>query len=131
MREQFKILLAFFIDGILIGSLFDIFRATRRSYKTSNIITYVEDVIFWILAGILTLYIIDVFTDGKIRLYMVLMLICGYIIYMITISKFILKINTKLLNTIKYIVKIIVKIILKPLRTLQKLVKNTIRSKKN
>lgn len=127
MPEQLKTLLAFFIDGILIGSLFDIFRAIRRSYKTSNLLTYVEDVLFWILAGLLTLYVIDVFTDGQIRLYMILMLICGYLIYMATISKFILKINTKLLNTIKYIIETF----LKPFKILGSFIKNAIKFKKN
>lgn len=127
MPEQLKTLLAFFIDGILIGSLFDIFRAIRRSYKTSNLLTYVEDVLFWILAGLLTLYVIDVFTDGQIRLYMILVLICGYLIYMATISKFILKINTKLLNTIKYIIETF----LKPFKILGSFIKNAIKFKKN
>lgn len=106
MTNQFKILIAFFTDGILIGVLFDLFRATRKCYKTPNILIYIEDTLFWILAGLLTLLVICTFTDGQIRLYMILVLILGAILYFITLSKYILLINTKLINTIKYIFKI-------------------------
>ena len=120
MMEQIKTIMAFFIDGILIGGLFDLFRATRKSYKISNFLTYIEDVLFWLLAGVLTLYVIDVFTNGQIRLYMILLLIFGYIFYIITISKLILKINTRILNTIKYIFEIF----LKPFINIKKIIKN-------
>ena len=106
MTEEVRVLIAFFADGIIIGLLFDLFRAIRKCYKTSNIIIYIEDVLFWILAGLLTLVVIFIFANGQIRLYMVLMLILGCIIYFATISKYIMLLSTKIINIIKYIFKI-------------------------
>lgn len=106
MTEEVRVLIAFFADGIIIGLLFDLFRAIRKCYKTSNIIIYIEDVLFWILAGLLTLVVIFVFANGQIRLYMILMLILGCIIYFATISKYIMLLSTKIINIIKYIFKI-------------------------
>ena len=54
--NQANLFLIFTINGILIGLLFDIFRILRKSFKTSDIITYTEDLIFWILTGLLLLY---------------------------------------------------------------------------
>ena len=101
MSSEIIVLLAFFCAGILIGLLFDIFRITRRTFKTPNIITYIEDTLFWILSGLLVLYIIYVFTTGEIRLYMILTLIIGTIIYFLIISKYFMFINLKIISYIK------------------------------
>ncbi len=104
MSNEWITLLAFFCAGILVGLLFDIFRITRKSFNTPNIVTYIEDTLFWILSGLLVLYIIHVFTTGEIRLYMILMLMIGTTIYFLTISKYFMLINIKILSFIKNII---------------------------
>ncbi len=101
----------FIINGILIGLLFDFFRILRKSFKTNDFITYVEDVLFWILAGIILLYSIFVFNDGEIRLFMFLAVLIGIIIYILSISSYIIKINVKIINCFKMIIIKIFKII--------------------
>ena len=49
---QLKELFHFFITGIEISFIFDIFRAKRKVIKTSDIITYIEDIIYWIIARV-------------------------------------------------------------------------------
>lgn len=49
INNQAELFLIFTINGILIGLLFDFFRILRRSFKTKDIITYIEDILFWIL----------------------------------------------------------------------------------
>ena len=101
----------FIINGILIGLLFDFFRILRKSFKTNDFITYVEDVLFWILAGIILLYSIFFFNDGEIRLFMFLAVLIGIIIYILSISSYIIKINVKIINCFKMIIIKIFKII--------------------
>ena len=48
VANQANLFLIFTINGILIGLLFDIFRILRKSFKTPDIITYIED--FFLLA---------------------------------------------------------------------------------
>lgn len=102
LNNQFYILISFFVTGIVIGIIFDMFRVTRKAFKTPNILIYIEDALFWILAGFILLFTICTFTDGQIRLYMILMLVLGALIYFITISKLFIRINTKILNFIKH-----------------------------
>ena len=123
MYNQLYILLAFFTAGICIGILFDIFRLSRKAIKTPNILIYIEDVLFWILTGTITLFVIITFTDGQIRLYMILMQILGTLIYFITISKYFIKINTKILNSIKAFLKFISKPFIKIIKKLIKIKK--------
>ena len=53
------------ICGIVIGILFDLFRILRQSFKTPDIITYIEDIIFGILTGIFLIFMIFVFSNGE------------------------------------------------------------------
>ena len=102
LNNQLYILLSFFTTGIVIGIIFDMFRVTRKAFKMPNILIYIEDALFWILAGFVLLFTICTFTDGQIRLYMILILILGALIYFITISKWFIRINTKIFNLIKH-----------------------------
>lgn len=99
-QNQAYLFLVFSLTGVAIGVLFDFFRILRRTIKTSNIITYIEDVLFWILTGILILYNIWYFNNGEIRIYMFLGIIMGVLIYMSTLSNIIIKIFSKILGAI-------------------------------
>ena len=44
-QNQAYLFLVFSLTGIVIGILFDFFRILRRSIKTSNIVTYIQDMI--------------------------------------------------------------------------------------
>lgn len=110
VQNQAYLFLVFSLTGIAIGILFDFFRIFRRIIKTGNIITYLEDILFWILTGILVLYNIWYFNNGEIRIYMFLGIIIGTFIYMSTISNIFIKIFTKILSTIIKLLKIPLKI---------------------
>lgn len=101
--NQAYLFLIFSITGIVIGLLFDFFRILRKSFKTPNTITYIEDILFWVLTGFILLYTIFTFSKGEIRLYMFIGTFIGCIIYMLLLSKFIIKINVKILTAIKKI----------------------------
>ena len=102
--------------GILILLIFDIFRALRKSFKTSNIITFIEDIIFTIISGTLLIISIFKFNNGEIRIYIFIWIILGIIINLVTISKYFIKINIFIINTVKKIVKYIVSIIITPFK---------------
>ncbi len=102
--NQLYNILIFFIIGIVIGILFDIFRILRKTFKTPDIVTIIEDILFWILVGIIIIFSIFKFNNGILRSYIFVGLIIGFIIYMLTISKYLMKISVKILLTIKNII---------------------------
>ena len=51
--SQEQIFLFFFIIGIIEGIILDIFKVLRKSFKTSDLITSIQDLIFIIISGIL------------------------------------------------------------------------------
>lgn len=117
---QLYSLLIFTISGIAIGVLFDLFRILRKSFKTPDIVTYIEDIIFWILTGIFFLFVLFKFNNGEIRSYVVIGLFIGVVLYMFTISKYFIKLNVCIINFIK-------KIVLYPIKLIWKILKQIIK----
>lgn len=120
IENQSYLFLVYTINGIFIGILFDIFRVLRKSFKTNDITTYFEDILFWILTGLSLLYSIFTFSNGEIRLYMFLGVFLGCLTYMMLISKYFIKINVKIVVFFKKIFEIIFSIILIPVKFLFK-----------
>lgn len=121
INKEFNIFLAFVLIGIIISFLFDVFRILRKVYKTPDFITIIEDIAFWIISGILLLSGIFILNEGKIRAYLFIGLFSGILLYIITLSKFTLRIGTFSLKKIN-------KILFTPImKFLQFLTKTTIK----
>lgn len=121
--NQTSLFLIFTINGILIGIIFDIFRIFRKTIKTSDFGTYIEDFLFWIITAIILLYSIFTYNNGELRFFMFLAVILGFIIYIFTISSYLIKINVNIINTIKKIFIKALKIIYTPIIKIFKILK--------
>ena len=120
--NQAYLFLIFTLNGVFIGLIFDFFRILRKTFKTINIVTYIEDIIFWILTGISIIFCMYNFSDGSLRLFMFLGLGFGIITYMLTLSKLIIKIAVFLISIIKKILKKVLKIIIIPTKFIYKII---------
>lgn len=107
--EQLTNFIYFIITGMVLGIIFDIFRILRKSFKTSDVVTNIEDILFGISTGIILLGSIFLFNNGELRLYLFLGIAIGIIIYMLFISKYFIKINVAIINFIKKIIKFLTK----------------------
>ena len=96
--NQAYLFFIFTLLGLLIGLLFDFFRVLRIVFKTSNLVTYIEDLIFWIITGLIVLYSIFRFNNGEIRLFMFLGIGIGIIIYILIFSIHIVNFNVVILT---------------------------------
>lgn len=125
--NQAYIFLIFTIEGIIIGLLFDFFRILRKSFKTSNILTYIEDILFWTISGIIMMYTIYIYCNGEIRWYMFVGIGIGATVYILTVSKYIVKVTVKIINLFKKITIII----LKPFKQIINFTKNNAKKQYN
>jgi len=116
VTNQAFLFLIFIINGIQIGILFDIFRILRKSFKTSDITTYIQDILFWVLTGFILLYSIFTFSNGEIRFYMFLAVFLGCLLYMLMFSKYFIKINVGIILTIKKVLGKILSILILPFK---------------
>lgn len=116
INNQAVLFLIFSLNGVIIGLIFDFFRILRKSFKTSNLMTSIQDIIFWIITGISVIFFMYNFSDGTIRFYMFLGLLFGFIIYILAISQYIIKIFVYIIKTVKTILNSIIKFITYPLK---------------
>ncbi|MBP3595859.1 MAG: spore cortex biosynthesis protein YabQ [Clostridia bacterium] len=121
--SQGSIFGAFFILGILTGFIFDFFRALRKTIKTNNIFTYIEDIIFFLIIGAMFLRSIIIFSAGELRFYIFIAIFLGIIIYILTIGNLCVIIFKVILDVLKKIILNFIRILKIPTKILKKVFK--------
>jgi len=101
------IFIAFILNGFLIGIIFDCFRILRKSFKTSDFVTYVEDILFGIITGLLILYSIFKFNNGELRFYLFLGIFFGLLLYFLVFSSVFIKISVSIIYIAKKIINFV------------------------
>ena len=94
----------FIILGLVVAFIFDLFRVLRKTFKTNNIVTYLEDILFWLITGFLIMVAVFTFNNGELRIYLFIGLLLGIIIYILLLSKIINSILLKILLPFKKII---------------------------
>lgn len=101
VNNQSLIFFVFTLDGVIIGLLFDFFRIVRKTFKIADVLTYIQDISFWILTGLIFLYSMYKFCDGELRFFMLLGVLLGVLIYIFTLSRLIMKFAVFVINLFK------------------------------
>src|SRR5690625_1958156 len=137
--HQLTTLLIFILTGIVIGFVFDFFRILRRSFKTSDIVTYIQDFMFWICTGAILLFSIFKFNNGEFRGYIFIGTIFSIIECILFLIEHFINLFRKIIiilnNILYYNFKVIFNFVKKHIYTpKQKIVKNipkfTLKNKK-
>ena len=123
VENQAYLFLVFSLTGVVLGVLFDFFRVLRKTFKTGDFVTYIEDILYWILAGIIILYNIWFFNDGEIRVFLILGILMGAIIYCLTLSPIFIKIDYFFMKKIKGVFTLLYNILKIPIEFMINLLK--------
>ena len=115
-QNQIYLFYIFLLTGILIGMLFDIFRIMRKSFKTSDFATIMQDILFWLFASVLLMYTVFKFNNGEIRSYVIFGIAIGLIAYLVLFSKIVIEVSVVIIEFIKKIIKSVVNIVLYPIK---------------
>lgn len=102
------VFIAFILNGFLIGIIFDCFRILRKSFKTPDFVTYIEDILFGIVTGLLILYSIFKFNNGELRFYLFLGIFIGLLLYLLIFSKVFMKISVFIISIIKKTINVLI-----------------------
>ena len=92
-----------FVWGILMMVLYDLIRIFRRLIRHSVLAVAVEDVLYWIVCGILIFRMLYLENSGAIRGFAIAAVVLGMILYL-QFEKFLNKIRKKLQNSVKEII---------------------------
>ena len=83
---QEQMFVFFFIIGLILGIIFDIFRVLRKNIRTPDFVTFLEDIIYIIISFTLLVLAIIKINNGIIRLYLFIGIFLGITAYSLTIS---------------------------------------------
>lgn len=109
--QELYVLLITVYGGIVMGIIYDLYRAIRWNFNRNKIITFIEDLLFWTSITIIGFVILHRTNAYDLRYYNFTGFILGIIIYFNTISKYILKVFTKIIRFILKVVKQIIRIL--------------------
>lgn len=121
--SQEEIFLLFFIIGIIIGLIFDFFKVLRKSFKTKDLTTFIEDLLFLIISGAIIILGIIKLNGGEVRFYLFLGIFFGVLIYSLTISNLYVIILYEFVRICKKVFSIFSKIFFKILQILKNIFK--------
>lgn len=115
------------IGGVLMGVVYDILKSFKNPNGTDLVIIGIFDIITCTVMSALCFLIIYYLNDGRIRWYEMIGIIIGFVLYMMTIEKYV----AKFINQTKNALKALIKCILTPIIALLKLFKMPYRKVKN
>ena len=87
--------------GVALGVFYDLFRVLRLIFIPSSVSVFIQDVLFWIISGIVTFMYMFSFNDGMIRFYMLCGVFLGWILYYFTLGGWIYAFLKKVIGTLK------------------------------
>ena len=114
--NQAYIFLATVYVGLLLGLIYDVYRAFRMIIKPGKWFVAVLDLSFWVFAAFLSFFMLFRINGGEIRLYAFIGLALGWGLYTLTIGGLVVKLLVKVYETVSGI-------ILWPIRMVTKAIK--------
>lgn len=107
--------LAALILGMQLGVVYDVFKILRIIGLNSKIATFFEDIIFFLVSTVSFFWFYMNVTEGKFRIYPVLVAVLGFFIYEVTLGKVVVFLMKKIVGAIKKAVKFLYKKLFYPI----------------
>lgn len=100
--------------------IYDLFRIKRRAIKAGRVITFIDDILYWIIVALLIFLVIYISNEGEIRGYIVLGTLLGVVLYILLLSRIVVKSSLFVLRLLSVVLKKIWMIATWPIRLLFK-----------
>jgi len=123
--QLFILLVYSMVVGAALGILYDVFRIFRIAFTADseekirirhknakfiiNALVFVQDLLFWLIAAIVTVLFIFMANTGQVRLFALGAQFLGFLAYHFTLGKLVMKISDKIIRGIKYILRMFMK----------------------
>ncbi len=102
--NQAYIFLATVYVGLLLGLIYDIYRAFRMITKPGRLLLAVFDLLFWILAALFSFTMLFKVNGGEIRLYAFIGLALGWGLYTLAVGSIVVKFLVKVYEIVSNII---------------------------
>ena len=123
IRSETIIFLASINTGLIAGMIYDCYRVFRYYSKPNKILSFIEDLIFWLIISLVFFFTLIRTTEGILRGYLFVGFILGIGIYFKLVSKYIFSLIKGIIQLILDLINEILKIIIFPIRKLKNFTK--------
>ncbi|MRG88184.1 spore cortex biosynthesis protein YabQ [Salinibacillus xinjiangensis] len=122
---QFFTMMVMVASGIYLGMAIDTFHRFHNHKKRSDISKYANEILFWILQGLVIFYILYLTNQGQLRLYVWLALLFGIAFYQSVLRVMYLKVLEGMIQysvaTFRFLNRLFQRLVIAPLTKLFKL----------
>lgn len=117
---ELYIFLTAIYSGLIVGFVYDIYRTIRYYSKPGKLITYIGDMLFFIVITFIFFAMLVKSNWGEIRGYIILGFIIGIIVYFKIFSKLIFPISIKVGRGLKKVMERVLFLITCPFKVLER-----------
>lgn len=101
ITEQALAFLYSLLLGALLCAIYDVFRMLRISFGGKAIAVFIEDIIFSIVALVLTFVFVIAFNNGELRFFILIGELFGFTAYYFTVGKLTMFFSKSVIKVIK------------------------------
>lgn len=107
LHEETFSFLVFASLGIIYGVIFDFFRALRKTRNSKDITVSIQDIIYFVIVGVILFITLNVYMKDSIRIYNLLSIVLGVIVYVSIFGNKIMLLFSKILTMLDKIIMFI------------------------
>jgi len=122
LSTQFMTMLVMIGMGSFFGAALDTYNRFLQRSKRKSWLTFLNDILFWVVQGLLIFFVLFHVNQGEWRFYIFLALLCGFAAYQSLFKQVYLKMLEKLIVLVislyKFFVRLFLLLIYKPIQAL-------------
>ena len=81
LTVQFYTMVAMVAMGVWLGIAMDTYSRFLHPDRSKSLWLYANDIVFWLLQGLIIFYVLYLVNEGELRFYVFLAILCGYAAY--------------------------------------------------
>ncbi len=107
ITEQTLVFLYSLLLGVLLCAIYDVFRIIRIAFGGKTITVFIEDIVFSIIALVLTFVFVIAFNNGELRFFVLIGEFLGFVFYYFTVGKLTMFFSKAIIKLIKRLISIV------------------------
>lgn len=101
--------------GAALGLLYDFFRITRVAFPTPRVVIFAEDVLYFLICAAITFLYLMGWVQGKIRVFLLLGELVGWILYYFTIGQLVMRVSKAFIEGVQHVITFIIRYVALPI----------------
>ncbi len=99
--------------GAVAALVYDLFRIFRKAVRTGSFVTYVQDLLFWLIVSVIMFLTIFYSNDGELRAYLFIGACIGVVLYALLLSRIVMASSLFIIRIVSWPFKGIIQLLKK------------------